>query len=772
MKHLAENWRAGMDLGPADLDLFGRRFERTIGYFLPFANGPISLIAQPDDLASFNPRAKTAVMARAAGLGDQAAAGRWLKPVIVAAEGLVLLPLWCEEKLLGLAELAGVDPLIARQLSEDWLLDQGRLICREFGLLKQLAIDPLTGLLNSHHLLDELDLRLAEPAADPATLFLLELFPRAKDAEKAMQHVARAGYCLQSGLGGAFPLHHLAFGVFGLIWQNIAGQEAARIGEAMLGWLRRENFQQACVGIAPIPSRPVTAAVNAAANITAALLLDQAWQCLRVARRQGPYSVCSPHALSNPITRQLRTVPRALAAKLRRLWDGVEVFAVVLLRQEVSQGQDAAPGSFSKRARALLEAEAPVLPAGAREVYVFLAGADGQQALAWTQAVKKRLQGLGNLVFSGGIAGFPCGNFRKAETPLNARKALLHTGFFGPDTITIFDGVSLNVSGDIYYNEGELRRAIREYRQGLLLDPANVNLLNSLGEAYARLNRSGLAIAFFEKALELEPANYMALYNHGRGCLAAGKEGPAVASFEKALAVIGPAKLASRLRPAVISRSYADLVLQLGRLYCQAGQYSQAVALLADRTDLFEAGAANDKSKAAGPPKTGQSQGLGLVLGCLGVAYKGLGQNQKAMAVLQAAVRHNPRDAAALSLLGELYALENQGDDIARSLCRQAVALDDSHGEHWHRLAWISWRLGDSVAAKAALQESLRLQRHYGPALYLRGQICEREGKKAQAAKAYEKLLKLTPGHLDAQVALAKLQKQLPRPQKNERRRP
>jgi hypothetical protein len=42
----------------------------------------------------------------------------------------------------------------------------------------------------------------------------------------------------------------------------------------------------------------------------------------------------------------------------------------------------------------------------------------------------------------------------------NAEKALDHAGFFGPGTITGFDAVSLNISGDRRYQAGDIAGAI------------------------------------------------------------------------------------------------------------------------------------------------------------------------------------------------------------------------------------------------------------------------------------------------------------------------
>jgi tetratricopeptide (TPR) repeat protein len=357
---------------------------------------------------------------------------------------------------------------------------------------------------------------------------------------------------------------------------------------------------------------------------------------------------------------------------------------------------------------------------------VFLPGAGREEVAAWSERFRRELEPPGS--YSAGIALFPCGDFKKAEMVLNARKALLHTRFLGPGSATIFDSVSLNISGDFYYEEGDLARAVREYRRGLVLDGGSVNLLNSLGVAYARMNRYRQAIPLFEQALAGEPGNFMALFNLGYAHLHFGETGRAVECFERALEADG---------------KHFDLLLQLGRLYCQIGRFREAAALLA-RAEGLDADGRN-------------GAGQGRVSSYLGQAHKGLGDHQHAIVYLQRAVQYNPRDAAAISLLGELYALEGQGDEIALSLCRQAVELDDSRSEHWCRLGLVQWLAGKGEEAEAAVRRSLSLERTNVAALRLLGEISCRQGRSARARQIWGRLLRLRPGDREAQKMLERL---------------
>jgi hypothetical protein len=98
----------------------------------------------------------------------------------------------------------------------------------------------------------------------------------------------------------------------------------------------------------------------------------------------------------------------------------------------------------------LIEAGAETVQINESEIFVFLADADAKKAKSWTRKFKKKLTIDPGTTYSIGIACFPCVDFNKSDIPQNGRKALLHTGFFGPDTVTVFDGATatcLIVSG-------------------------------------------------------------------------------------------------------------------------------------------------------------------------------------------------------------------------------------------------------------------------------------------------------------------------------------
>ena len=105
-----------------------------------------------------------------------------------------------------------------------------------------------------------------------------------------------------------------------------------------------------------------------------------------------------------------------------------------------------------------------------------------------------------------GIASYPIITFKKSDMIDNACKALDHATFFGPGSAVAFDGISLNISGDKLYENGDIQGAIDEFKRALEMDPSNVNVHNSLGVCYGLQSEYESALEEFKKvALTCSP---------------------------------------------------------------------------------------------------------------------------------------------------------------------------------------------------------------------------------------------------------------------------
>ena len=682
------------------------------------------------------------------------AAGASRCPVVNAVAKVIFLPfIGSDGELLAVALLSEAEGYLAN--SEEWLRERLGLVGREFLLIKGWAYDPISGVLNANRLRRELGLLLhstgASGLAGPAwRLLLIEVSTRAANAGQTLGHISRIAAYLDSLLGEITPIYHLGAGVFGLVWPGADREESQKLGASLLSKLKCQSTHKVHIGIAACP---LPGALTSPGNGGVDGVLDEAWQALSTARQRGAFALCL--AVDDQAGEHLLApVAPEVVGQLKRLWQGENQFSLLFLQKDlapVNQGDGEGAGpleeGFPQRVRALVGEGAELRAVDSRRALILLPGTDEDTAAEWACALANRLIPLGIGTFSMGIASYPCPGFRKGDMPLNAKKALLHAQFFGAGSITSFSGVSLNISGDVYYNEGDLVSAIREYRLGLNLNPDNVNLLNSLGVIYAQIDAHAKAIALFEKAIGLDPADFMARYNLGLAQLSHGDQEQALSSFEQA---------------EKIDDGYFDLLLQLGQLYCQRGKYKAAVRVLGKAEKQVKGRSVSrektpwQRSEPRSSPDR-QELGYGLVYRYLGEAYKGIAHNREAMTYLQRAARYNSRDSEALSQLGELYAQEQQGLDIALAFCRQAVEIEAGKASHWYRMAKVLRCRQEPQEALEAVGHCLALDGQHLDALMLKAVLHEQEGQQPLARAAYQRVLALDGTHVQAAKALKKM---------------
>jgi tetratricopeptide (TPR) repeat protein len=251
-----------------------------------------------------------------------------------------------------------------------------------------------------------------------------------------------------------------------------------------------------------------------------------------------------------------------------------------------------------------------------------------------------------------GISSFPMGDYSWRDSMLNACKALDHAAFFGPGAVVVFDAVSCNISGDKYYQNGRLDRAMAEYRAGLAMDSSSVNLLNSLGVCLAKCDEREKAKAAFETALQLDPNEAFAEYNLGVISVLNHEPDRALVHLKKSYAS---------------NRETFEIPFQIGKVLSDQGRHAQA-------KEYLETALGMRKDNAA-------------VHRMLGECHAATGNHHEAMSAYRNAVKLNPNDATALSALGALYAATDENPDICMAFLEQSIAIDPENGLFRHRLA-------------------------------------------------------------------------------------
>jgi tetratricopeptide (TPR) repeat protein len=277
---------------------------------------------------------------------------------------------------------------------------------------------------------------------------------------------------------------------------------------------------------------------------------------------------------------------------------------------------------------------------------------DGPEALHLAGRFQDDLAKIRVESVSIGVSAFPCIDSDRGACFHNACKALDHAAFFGPGSVVAFDAVSLNISGDHYFQAGCLDEAVAEYRAALRLDPANANVYNSLGGCLAQKDDPAGASAAFETALEIDPQDAMAHYNIGVIHLREGQSQQALARFKQAHA---------------LDCGTFEIPFQIGKLLVEQQSHAEAKAYLEAAVRLR--------------PDCAAAHSL------MGRCLAALGETREALMACKKAVKLNPYDAAALSELGLLYDNKGENPDICITFCRQSVALCPDNSLYRMRLA-------------------------------------------------------------------------------------
>ena len=304
----------------------------------------------------------------------------------------------------------------------------------------------------------------------------------------------------------------------------------------------------------------------------------------------------------------------------------------------------------------------------------FCPDTDEEAAVQLAKEIQQRLAHAGEQTVSVGVAVYPLWPFEKTTILDNAKKALDHAAFFGPNTVTPFDAVSLNISADKLYQYGDINGAINEFKRALAVDPQNVNVYNSLGVCYGVQGNLDLAIDAFEATIRLDPKDVMATYNLGLARLKQGDK-------EKAL----------------------DLFLEANRLDEDNPEVAYQAALCYREKDQTDA-ALEYLEKAARNARKG-----GHIFQALGECYLEKGMLHEAVKAYEKALRQKPADAEILSALGSLYGTLGENIEIAIVLCRESIGIDPNNGLYRYRLGRLYLQNKDYENASEQLKMAAEL---------------------------------------------------------------
>jgi tetratricopeptide (TPR) repeat protein len=584
-----------------------------------------------------------------------------------------------------------IDPDLLAKMDPEWMVEFRIALLQRLNRLRRVYIDPVTGLYNQY----ALECIIAGSSCWKS-FFLIAAVTRTRSISTGLQKTVQLASLLEATTRD--PLFYFGHGLFGHVSLQCDRKAALEFSHKMITRLKRERLRRVHIGFGCMESdQPIET------------VLERSWQALLKAEQRGPFSLCDADTLTGQEPHPLALPEKPVMRMLQRRWRGLSRFGLALL-------ETADPEStMLQQAADLFPDDCLFVPASESRGFILLPEYSPVVTADTIKTTAGQISARYPDTFLIGFSTWPLSApGSRTECVRQCCRAVLHAGFYGPGAAVCFDALSRNVSGDLYFDEGDYKQAIREYRAGLAMKPGDINLLNSLGVALAEVNRHREAIECFTRVLAVKPGNHMALVNKGMSCRQIGLDDEAVQSFEWALQ--------SRDQP---EQNSPELVLQLARLYCRREQYNRALKILEKwRRDY-------------GAPREF------LFFKLLGEAYLGTGRNRDAMDALQHSLRLHPRNADSLSMLGFLYVIENEGLELGLSLCDRAIGMDSNSADFYLRKAAALFHAKHLDQALSVVRKALQRKRKYGAALLLRGRIYQGLGAGSRAIQSFEQMLKV-----------------------------
>ena len=589
--------------------------------------------------------------------------------------------------------ISDVDPALLRKMSASWLREMRNTLLQELELVHWGYVDPEVELYNRRAAV----VFLQEPLSAHAGYFLIlnTVFSR-RTAVGNLQKLREIADLLHA----LTQTHCFSFGygVFGVLLPVEDREQAVKTAHYLQHQLKREGLSKVQIGFSQVSGNDSQSAANN---------FEKFWRSLAIAEKRGPFGFCDIDAIDERLPHPFQLTQTKLLAQLKKRWRGLSRFSLIIISRQPADGQQAAAIDFGTEISGgiglylgeednLVLILLPEIDPGEAEQYMAFLRKKYQECCGDSQSVAM------------GVSSWPCLDFTKSDIPGNCLKALLHSSFLGPGTTVVFDHVSLNVSGDFFFEEGDYRAAINEYRRGLRLQPGDLNLINSLGVALIECGQERQAATCFQEVLAKEPANYMALVNLGHVQLTLGRRELALDCFERAYRVLDQANTAPQ-----------ELLLPLGKLYAELGDHPKALAVF----EHWRSCPGSEKEF--------------LLFRLLGQSYLENGQPEEAIKACQRALQIFPQDSISLSTLGLLYVEQGEGNEVGLTLCRKALALDNFNPDHWFRLGRALLHVGDHTVALAAVRQCLQLRRNHVEGLLLYGRISTLGKKRRQAERCF-----------------------------------
>lgn len=309
--------------------------------------------------------------------------------------------------------------------------------------------------------------------------------------------------------------------------------------------------------------------------------------------------------------------------------------------------------------------------------------------------------------------------------------------------------------GGAYLDKGDLDRAIADYDQAIVLDPAHADAYNGRGRAYWTKGDKDKALPDYERAIQINPRHAAAYNNRGLVRAAKGEASRAVDDYDEAIRIEPRHRFAHNNRGNVyaakgdhdraiadfseairITPANGDIFNNRGRSFWSKGDKDRAIA------DFNEAIRLN-------PNHASAYNNRGLV-------HAATGEMSQAIADYDTAIRINPRHLSAYGNRGFVYASKGQ---TARAIADfdEAIRIDARNTSAYVNRGSARTTVGDSRGALADFDQAIRIAPRLAKAYRGRSIAHTAAGEPELALRDLETYVGLNPQDRDAQAQLAPL---------------
>ena len=145
-----------------------------------------------------------------------------------------------------------------------------------------------------------------------------------------------------------------------------------------------------------------------------------------------------------------------------------------------------------------------------------------------------------------------------------------------------------------------------------------------------------------------------------------------------------------------------------------------------------------------------------IALNNLGIIFKELRENQKAIDYFEKAIAINPNFANALNNLGIIFQ-ELRENQKAKDCYEKAIAINPNYVNALNNLGTIFQALGENQKAKGCYEKAIAINPNFANAHYNLGVIFKELGENQKAKGCYEKTISINPNFANAYRNLANL---------------